>query len=173
MKKFLSFLIVTLLAGTAHSLPKLSDVEFQANQGNKGNTYKLGYQLVSNKVQTVKCKYDFATQGGAVATYTLKGVDGASCVIPDNAIVLDSHVDVLTAAVGTGAYVSLSTGKTAADIKVLTAAASITGLLRGIPDGAAANMIKMTADVNPKLAIASAALTAGKLNLYIHFVMGD
>jgi hypothetical protein len=173
MKKFLSFLIVTMLSVTAYSLPKIKDVEYMLNQGVKGDKVLLGYQLVSNKVQTIKCLYDFSVQGGAISTVTLKAADGASCVIPDNAVVLDSHVDVVTALAGSGAYVSISTGKAAADVKALTAIASITGILRGTPDGAAANAIKMTAEVNPSIVITSGALTAGKFSVYYHYVMGD
>lgn len=173
MKKFLSFLTVTFLAVTAYSLPKLMDVEFMLNHNVSGDKTGLGYQVVSNKIQLVKCKYDFSVLGGAISTLTLKGADGGSCVIPDNAVVLDSYVDVVTALAGTGAYVSFSTGKAAADIKALTAIASVTGILRGIPDGTAAAAIKMTADVNPKMVISSAALTAGVLSLYVTYVVGD
>jgi hypothetical protein len=173
MKFFLSFLSVALFAVNAYSLPKIMDVEYMLNHNVAGDKVGLGYQVVSNKIQLVKCKYSFAVQGGSISTVTLKGADGASCTIPDNAVVLDSYIDVVTAFAGAGAYLSFSTGKAAADIKALTAIASVTGVLRGIPDGTAAAAIKMTADVVPKMVIASAALTAGVANLYITYVVGD
>jgi hypothetical protein len=54
-----------------------------------------------------------------------------------------------------------------------TAFSAYTGLVAGVPVGTAATAIKLTADVKPTITIATAALTAGKLNVHIKYQISE
>jgi len=120
-----------------------------------------------------KFSYDFDQRGGAVGDIVLAGEP-----LPDNAIIWDGVVDVITPLTsggsGTGA---VSTAQSANDL--ITAAAvsgapwSTAGSKAIVPVGTAAASIKMTADRAPKLVIAVADLTAGKFNLFIEYYLSD
>jgi hypothetical protein len=148
------------------------------NLGNtRGPSVQLGYQVVSNKEQLLKCKYDFAIQGGSSASpINLKAVDGANCWLPINALVVGGFIDVLTNPLSNGsASISVGTGKSASavDLKAATAKASFTGRLDVIPVRTAATSIKMTAAQVPIMQITTAPLTAGKFNVFIQYLLSD
>ena len=178
MKKIVTglFLILAMIGTSTQTfaLPALKDVEFLVNHGDvMSPKLMLGTQIVSSKVQLLKCTYDFSKLGGTVGTKTLKAVDGADCLIPSKAIVIDVLIDVITNPVGATATIAVGSGQATNDIKAATAVASFTGLLDGIPVSTAATSIKMTADRKPSMTIATAALTAGKFNVFFEFVLSD
>ena len=108
-------------------------------------------------------EYDFAVDGGAVSTITLRQVAGGP--LPAGAIAHSGAVEVLTADASATGTVAL-TLESAADILAATGAAGLTlGLKTIIPVGTGATMIKTTADRGPTMTIATAALTAGKFRL--------
>lgn len=120
-----------------------------------------------------KFSYDFDAQGGVKGDITLAGTP-----LPDNAIVWDGVVDVITPLTGGGsATAAVSTAQSANDL--ITAAAvtgapwSTAGSKALVPVGDASNSIKMTAERAPKLVIGTAALTAGKFNLFIEYYLSD
>ena len=119
-----------------------------------------------------KFSYDFSALGGAEGDITLVGEP-----LPDNAIIWDGNVDVITPLVGAGATAAVSTSQSADD---LVAAAAVSGAPWStvntaaiVPVGTAAACIKLTAERAPKLVIASADLTAGKFNLFIEYYLSD
>ena len=149
---------------------------------NKMNTtaQKVGLGDELDKTKNVLCaKYSYALQGGAVGDLTLvKDINAPLttdnyAVLPDNAIITKVWIDVLTAPTSGGAATVALKSQSAADLLAATAIASITGILAGVPDDAVANMIKLTADRTVKATVAVAALTAGKFNVYIEYVLGD
>jgi hypothetical protein len=177
MKKYTLFLLTAFVMGLApdaFALPRLSIVEKRLNlSANAGPSILLGTQLVSNKIQLLKCQYDFSKQGGVVGTISLKGPDGANCALPTKAIVNDVLIDVLTAPTGATATIAVGTGQATNDIKAATAVASFTGLMDGVPVGSAATSIKLTADRTPTMTIATANLTAGKFNVFIEYLLSE
>lgn len=107
--------------------------------------------------------YDFAADGGAVGTITLRGSGHAP--IPNGSIILAGCVEVLTAVASATGTVAL-TAESAADILAATGAAGLTlGVKSVIPAGTGATAVKTTADRSPSMAIATAPLTAGKFRL--------
>lgn len=175
MKIILTF-ITMLFLGTAMALPLPADVAFMLNQGNVNYApLKLGDQIVLNKVQTVRCSYTASVQGGStVATKTLKATDGSDCVIPDNAIIIKVLVDVVTTMVGPSATLSLGVLPGGATVlKASTAVASFTGIMDGTPAYTAATAVKTTANVSPVLTVGTAALTSGKFNVFISYVLSE
>jgi hypothetical protein len=177
MKTFLIVLALALVAPTAAlagTRAQLLSDQFQLNQ-NKPSTARLGDKSVAEKIHTLRAKYDFAVQGGAVGAVTLLDVStGKSAVLPKGAIVRHCIIDVITpATTSASGTLALSTGQTAADLKAATAAASYTGLLACVPVGTAASAIKLTADRTMVGAIATGALTAGKLYVIVQYELSD
>lgn len=119
-----------------------------------------------------KAQYDFSVDGGAISTIT----PAKNAIIPSKAIILGGIIDVLTTFVGATATISIGTsaGSSAASLKAATAVASYTaGLLAVVPVFTAATMVKMSAAGQVTLTIATAALTAGKANVIIAYVMSN
>lgn len=114
--------------------------------------------------------YDFAVDGGAISAIDL-GVD-----IPDNAIIVDSLVDVITTLTSAtdAATIAIHT-QSADDIVAAVAISAATdwdaGLHAGIPVGTAATAIKMTAARAITATIAVEAVTAGKFIVFIYYIM--
>lgn len=174
MKKLiLSFLLIpvlafaTITAEQEFALNRLSGVAFKHSLGS----------LIHKNVNVVVGKYSYAVQGGAVGDVNLLSdlLDTNSTItLPDNAVVKQVWVDVLTSV--TGGYNSSVAVKaqTTADLYAATAVGSVTaGIKAGVPVGTAATMIKLTADRTLKATISNDSLTAGVFNAYVEYVLGD
>ncbi len=123
-------------------------------------------------VRYAKATYDFTVDGGGVSTIT--PVSGAT--LPINSIILGGIIDtVIPLTSGGSATVAIGTsaGSSAASLKAALAFGSYTGLVAVIPLFTAVTMIKMTAAGNITFTIATAALTAGKLNVILAYVVGN
>jgi hypothetical protein len=179
MKNILISIFALAFSMTAHaaSLADTSAAEFLVNHGSVGSFAKiqLGTSLMKSREHSLKCVYDFSVQGGAIGTLNLLDVVGKPCVLPNKAIIRDVLIDAVTTLTSGGsAVVGLSSGKTAGDMKAnATAFSAYTGLVAGVPVGTAATAIKLTADVKPTITIATAALTAGKLNVHIKYQISE
>jgi hypothetical protein len=113
-------------------------------------------------------EWDFAADGGAVSTITLRSQDGP---LPIGSIVLGGVIDVTVAALSGTGTMAFSTGQTGADLLAATGQAGLTiGLKAIIPVFTAATMIKLTADRTPNVVIATAAFTAGTLRLRLVYL---
>lgn len=112
--------------------------------------------------------YDFAVDGGAISTIALIG----STAIPAGAVILGGFVDVITALAGATATIALQV-EAAGDIVATTAVASWTtgrkNILPAFVAGSltAANSVKTTVARDISAVIATAALTAGKFDVYL------
>lgn len=115
----------------------------------------------------VKATYDFAVHGGVVGDIPL------DLDLPANAVVYDGLIDVVTAPTSGGsATVALKLEGTA-DLLAATAIASVTGQLDTVPDGAGANAVKTTAKRTLTVTVATAALTAGKMNIFLKYYLSE
>lgn len=175
---YLALILLALGASNvwALSASDVGNAEHKLNQASAQAMVEtqLGTTLFREQIHTLKATYDFAKQGGAVSAIQLLGPDGKAAVLPKGAIVRDCLIDVLTAPTsGGGATIALGTGQAATDLKAATAIGSYTGLVTCVPVGTAATAIKLTADRTPTATIATAALTAGKINVLIHYELSD
>lgn len=167
------------LVSTAHGYERDIDSQFRLNQGSQNSLAKtqLGDLLMVNSIRSQKCSYSFALQGGAIGTINLQASDGAACKIPGKALIVNAWVDVITTPTSGGsATLAFSSGQTAADLLAATAKASVTGEVQGIPTmGTISTALKITGatDLNPYLTVATAALTAGKANVFIQYVLSN
>lgn len=125
------------------------------------------------KLQTDVWQYDFSKHGGAVGDI-LTGLR-----IPKGAIIQNVFADVLTAATSADSTATIALKAEAAN-DLFTAAAvsgapfSSTGRKLGIPDFATvADYKKTTAEREVTMSIAVQALTAGKIDFYVQYVLGN
>lgn len=163
-------LLFSLNASAAYDSP--ADAAFKLNNSPLGSQVRLGDLMMYKKVQIMRAQYKFASLGGAVSTVTLLDLDGKAAVLPSGAIVVNCLIDVVTAPTSGGAAtVALGTGQAGNDLKAATAIASYTGLVACVPVGSAATSIKLTANRSPTATIAVAALTAGEINVLIHYLV--
>lgn len=175
MKKFIALFLflASALAGATNFpalhgvlLPPGPDALYGLNQqaGAIFLRHKLGTRVVEGHT-TAYGAYDFSKQGGAIGSYD-SGIH-----LPNGAVIRQVFFDVITAgttsASGTVSFDANSTG----DLKAALAAASWTGEVAGIPVGSAATMVKLTAARTLYFSIATGALTAGKINAYVDYVL--
>jgi hypothetical protein len=130
--------------------------------------------LVHKTKNLVKVTYDYAVSGGAVGAVALYDADGKTVTLPDNAIIVGGFIDILTAMVSTGGSGTIAlTAESAGDLKAAVDADTLSGIVAIIPVGTAATHIKLTAARTLVGAVATQALTAGKFDLYVEYVLGS
>ncbi len=133
---------------------------------------------LNQKVGCLRLRYDFAVEGGATGTYTLRDENGNYPVLPIGAIVTQVFVDIITAVVstsndGTFALNLNAAGDLLAAVDADTFPLSAGHPTTGIPTGAAAVMVKATAARQITMAIATHAFTSGKFDVFVYFVLGS
>lgn len=136
--------------------------------GAPGAEIALGSEL-SSKVHAIKCNWKFSRDGGAVGAIDLKNEDGSDVVLPAGFVIQDSLIVVKTAVTSGGSATLAFAANSANDIKTAEAVATFAAdaLIAGIPVGTAASAVLCTAQRTPTLTVATAALTAGELDLFL------
>ncbi len=134
---------------------------------------KLGLKL-SQSLGCVVGTYDFSKQGGAISAISLKDKVGNAVKLPSGALVLNAFTVVRTAADSLGSATIALKIEGAGDL--LAAAAytdfSAAAKIQGIPDfGTLADSVLTTAERTLTATIAVAALTAGKFDVYLFYVL--
>lgn len=133
---------------------------------------RLG-SLLDGQKGSAKGKYDFAVQGGAVSTIKLLDEEGQAVKLPDNAIITNCIIDVVSNPTSASTP-TIAVGIAATnDLKTATAIASFTGIIQGIPDNAVANAIKLTAEKDLTMTIAGTTLTGGKFLVFVDYVVSE
>lgn len=126
-------------------------------------------------LKSAQGEYDFAVDGGAVSTITLRSAGGSSVgnEIPAGAVITGGYIEVDTILTSGGSATVAANSEGAGDL--LAAAAfggapwSTTGRKSIIPAGTGATSVKTTATRNLAIAIATAALTAGKFRIVVMY----
>lgn len=123
-------------------------------------------------VRVAKAKYSFAVDGGAIATIT----PATNATIPDNAIVFGGLLNPTTALTSGGSAtiaVGTSAGSSTTSLKTATAVAtySADAVLATVPVFTAGSAFKMTAAGSITITVATAALTAGILEIIVFYVV--
>lgn len=129
-------------------------------------------KAIGGPVLALVAEYDFAKDGGAIGTITMRSLGEMGSAVPSGAIVKSGFIQVLTAVTGAGASVALqmeSAGDLTAAAAISGAPWSTTGFKVIIPQGAA-SAILTTAERPLKMVISAAVLTAGKFRLYVDYV---
>lgn len=170
MKTFLFGLLLSVTAFAANPVSKVptSAMEYTLNRvlGHAAQKYSLG-TVLRQAHNTAVGVYDFSATGGA------QGDHEVGITLPDNAIVTDVLFDVVTAPTSGGSATVAFKVQSAGDLKAATAIASWTGLLDGVPVSSAATAIKLTAQRKVYATIATADLTAGKIKVFVEYVVSE
>lgn len=120
-------------------------------------------------LKEVKGEYDFATDGGAVGTLNLRGDDE----LPANAVILGGYIEVDTPPTSGGAATVAVNSEAAGDLQAAAAISgapwSTTGRKSIAPAFTGATSVKTTAARKLAIAIATAALTAGKFRVVVFY----
>lgn len=116
-------------------------------------------------------EYDFAVDGGAVSTITLRAGAGSQGPIPNGSVIMGGYFEVLTGfTTGASGQAALQ-AESAADLQaaalVSGAPYSTTGQKSIIPAFTGATSVKTTAARSPAIVISVGAITAGKLRLVL------
>lgn len=174
MKKLKMFYLALalLLPVTAFAIITESE-EYGINRlSQAAQKYQLG-TLLAKTPNVVVGKYSFAVQGGAIGSvFLLRDLDDTTSriTIPDNAIIKQVYTDTLTSLSNSSVSIGLVS---TTDLVATKQATVLSGVEAGTPVNTAATMIKLSADKQPKMTITNVALTAGKINVYIEYVLGD
>ncbi len=130
--------------------------------------YKGPFPALS-QIKCVRGQYDFAVDGGAISAINLHGED-----IPADAVILFGYMHVKTAPVGSGASIAVHV-EAANDIISVAAISgapwSTTGLKSIVPVATGATMKKTTVARKIQATITAAALTAGKFDVALFYVI--
>jgi hypothetical protein len=125
-------------------------------------------------VKSAQGEYDFAVDGGAVSTITLRGLNTQSIGnnIPAGSVITGGYIEVDTPLTSGGAATVAVSAESAGD---LTAAAVLGGApwsttgRKSLIVVSGATSIKTTVLRNLSIAIATAALTAGKFRVVVFY----
>jgi hypothetical protein len=149
-----------------------TSIKTKLNDGDGVTSFTGLGTALDKHVNSLKCTYDFANQGGAIGDIALKDFAGNNAVIPSGAIIRDVIIYVETALTSGGSATIAVKAQSAADLKAATAVASysLAAVLAGVPVGTAATAIALTADRTVTITVAVAALTAGKMHVYVDYV---
>jgi hypothetical protein len=124
----------------------------------------------TGRLKTVRGEYEFAVDGGAVSTITLRGDNG----IPAGSYILGGFIEVDTAVTSGGAATVAVSVESAGDLLAAAAVAgapwSTTGRKSVIPVFTGATTIKTTVTRSVTIAVATAALTAGKFRVVLVYL---
>jgi hypothetical protein len=131
--------------------------------------------ILHKTTNCVRGVYNFATTGGAVGAQNLVDDQGNAILLPVGAIIVRSYYDVITAFTSGGsATVALSVQAANDVLSALAVASLTTGVAAGVSTGSAATMKKVSTTAKPLvLTVATAALTAGKMNVFLEYVLSE
>ncbi len=126
------------------------------------------------KTGKVTYEYNFSRDGGVVSTILLRGP-----TLPDNAVIKDAYIDVLTVPTSGGAATIGLGFVTTTDVNAADAISgapwSATGLVDadGVDIGTEAGYVKLTAPAALQMVIGTAALTAGRFYVVVEYDVTD
>lgn len=173
---FLALLLSTNLFGAAVIT---TSEAYKLNRASKlFRDLAVGTQLAGGG--WVKGAWQYANQGGAAnSDIVLKDEEGNPVILPQGALITDCLIDItapVTAGAITSAVIGFSSnavGDLKANTVAHTAGYNSTTKLDCIPVSTAATTIRMASEASLKMRIGSEALTGGKINLYVNYVLSE
>ncbi|MFD6069435.1 hypothetical protein [Amycolatopsis lurida] len=129
----------------------------------------------TTRIKEASGEYDFAVDGGAVGTITLRSAGGASLgnVIPAGSVITGGYLEVDTAVTSGGAATLAVNSEGAGDLVAATVVSgapwSTTGRKSLTPAFTGASSVKTTAARSLTVSPAVAALTAGKFRVVVFY----
>lgn len=115
--------------------------------------------------KTVEAFYDFAVDGGAVSTITLRGDNS----IPAGSVITGGYIDIETSCASATGTIAVQV-EAAGDILATSLEAALTaGRKSVVPAGTGATSVKTTVARSIAIVIATAAFTAGKFRVVLFY----
>lgn len=176
--KIISLLIAFSSLVTFAALPVTSTQAYQLNRVSKlFADAQVGTNLRNAQQFGMKAVWDYSVSGGAAnSDITLLDTERKAVKLPTGAIITNCLIDVVTQPTSstTSGKIAFSS-KAVADLKASTAIASYTTSSRiaCIPDGTVGAMIKLASEGTIKIRTGSEALTAGKINVWVEYVLSE
>lgn len=116
-------------------------------------------------------EYDFAVDGGAVSTITLRGSGALGSQLPAGCVITGGYVEVDTAVTSGGAATVAIQAEGAGDLVAAAAVSgapwSTTGRKSIVPAATGATSVKTSTARTLSAVVATAALTAGKFRVVV------
>jgi hypothetical protein len=140
------------------------------------NSTSLAQDLGKRLHHTFGCAvgiYDYSVQGGAVGDYNLKDVNGNDLKLPSGTLIMNVLAFANTAVTSGGSATIDLNAESANDLLAAEAKTSfsLSGTVQGIPDFATkGDYVLLTAERTLSLSVNTAALTAGKVTVFVFFV---
>lgn len=133
--------------------------------------------LVQQKLGCLKAIWDASVDGGAAGgTYTLKDEDGKAVVIPPGAIITWGYIDVITPLVNDGAgefAIDFIQGGSPTTLLQQQDMSGISGIISAAQNGSTNTMLKLTDLTLLQVSTVFANFTAGKLVVFLEFVISE
>lgn len=153
---------------------------YEINRSSRLNrTYGVGTQLFNATQFGAKATYDFSVLGGASGDLTLLDHEGLPFKLPTNAVIRDCMMDVVLPITG-GASTSVALAFSLSEVGDVKALAfnQVAGYNRFqriacIPAATAATSFKLQSEALLKMRIGSEAVTGGKINIWIEYMISD
>lgn len=127
----------------------------------------------SSGIKTASGEYDFAVDGGAVSTITLRSSNSLGNAVGIGSVILGGYIEVDTLVTSGGAATMGVNSEAAGDLLAATVVSgapwSTTGRKSIIPVFTGATTVKTTAARALTVTIATAALTAGKFRVVVFY----
>jgi hypothetical protein len=123
----------------------------------------------TTNLKTAVGEYDFAVDGGAISTITLRSGNSLGNSVPAGSVIISGYVEVDTQLTSGGAATIGVNLEAAGDLLAAATAVATytTGRKSLIPVGTGAASVKTTVARSVAITVAAAALTAGKLRAVV------
>jgi hypothetical protein len=150
-----------------------SGLPTSATVGDPNLTANTAFGLSAQRV--CHAQYSFTNDGGAVGTITPLN----NCTLPANAVITNVAINSTTAVTSGGSAtvaVGTTAGSSATSLLAATAKASFTAnaFVQAVPVPATASTwVKMSAQGQPNITVATAALTAGIIEIYVFYYVSS
>lgn len=136
-------------------------------QNSAVTVYNKTYEQSSNIAKEAFGLYDYTVSGGTIGNYNL------GMGLPNKAVITKVWMDVITQPVGSGGSVGLSAASTSDMFNPLVTQNFTVGQWLGKPQGTSSTTVKLSAATGVTLNITGANLSAGKIAVFIDYLISD
>jgi hypothetical protein len=125
----------------------------------------------TTRLKTAVGEYDFAVDGGAISTITLRSGDSSGNTVPAGSVIVGGYVEVDTQLTSGGAATIGVNVEAAGDLLAAATAVATytTGRKSLIPVGSGVTSVKTTVTRALTITVAAFALTAGKMRVVVMY----
>jgi hypothetical protein len=129
----------------------------------------------TTRIKEASGEYDFAVDGGAIGTLTLRAAAGSTLgnTIPVGSVITGGYIEVDTPVTSGGSATVAVNGEAAGDLQAAAAVSgapwSTAGRKSVTPAFTGASSLKTTAARSLAIAIATATLTAGRFRIVVFY----